>query len=62
MRYVFEVRDKSFEIQVEYVVMGILIVQEKKVHSEAFVWFFGDVFWRRESQTCFLDSANETNS
>ena len=59
VRYTFEVCDKSFQIQDENVVMGILIVEEKKVHCKGFVWLFGNV---NHHQTCSLDSVNKTDS
>ena len=59
VRYTFELCDKSFQIQDENVVMGILIVEEKKVHCEGFVWLFGNV---DHHQTSSLDSVNKTDS
>ena len=54
-----ECLDKSFQIQDENVVMGILIVEEKKVHCKGFVWLFGNV---NHHQTYSLDSLNKTDS
>ena len=59
VRYTFEVCDKLFQIQDENVVMGFLIVEEKKVHCERFVRLFGDV---NHHQKCSLDSVNKTGS
>ena len=57
--YIVELCDKSFKTQDKYVVMGIVIVEEKKVHSKGFIWFLGDV---NHHQTGSLDSANKTDS
>ena len=59
VRYTFEVCNKLFQIQDENVVTGILIVEEKKVHCEGFVWLFGNV---DHHETCSLDSVNKTDS
>ena len=58
VRYTFEVCGKLFQIQDENVVMCILIVEQKKVHYEGFVWLFGDV---NHHHLCSLDSVNKAD-
>ena len=53
VHYIFEVCDKSIEIQDGYVMMSFLIVEEKKFHCEGILWHLN------HHQTCCLDSANK---